>query len=65
MMLPFLSSVKAPPALWISVVSTSEFMNLEWSGGNADYGMDFQQKEQIHDGGVSMLQSQHFSVSAL
>ncbi|XP_057525710.1 probable NOT transcription complex subunit VIP2 isoform X2 [Amaranthus tricolor] len=32
-----------------------------FKGGNAEYGMDFQQKEQIHDNGVSM-QSQHFSM---
>ncbi|XP_021729041.1 probable NOT transcription complex subunit VIP2 isoform X3 [Chenopodium quinoa] len=30
-------------------------------GGNADYGMEFQQKEQIHENGVPM-QSQHFSM---
>ena len=38
--------------------------NASCAGGNAEYGMDFQQKEQIHDNGVSM-QSQHFSVSIL
>lgn len=33
-----------------------------FKGGNGDYGMDFQQKDQIHDTGVPMLQSQHFSM---
>ncbi|XP_021840262.1 probable NOT transcription complex subunit VIP2 isoform X3 [Spinacia oleracea] len=32
-----------------------------FKGGSADYGIDFQQKEQIHDNGVPM-QSQHFSM---
>ncbi|GAB4843702.1 Probable NOT transcription complex subunit vip2 [Ancistrocladus abbreviatus] len=31
-----------------------------FKGGNADYGMDLHQKEQLHDNGVSMMQSQHF-----
>jgi hypothetical protein len=33
------------------------------SGGNADYTMDLHQKEQLHDNTLSMMQSQHFSVS--
>ena len=33
------------------------------AGGNADYAMDLHQKEQFHDNAVSMMQSQHFSVS--
>jgi hypothetical protein len=35
------------------------------SGGNADYTMDLHQKEQLHDNTLSMMQSQHFSVSLL
>ncbi|KAJ8452709.1 hypothetical protein Cgig2_005045 [Carnegiea gigantea] len=34
-----------------------------FKGGNAEYGMDFQQKEPIHDNGVPMVQHQHFSNS--
>ena len=34
------------------------------AGGNADYAMDMHQKEQLHDNTVSMMQSQHFSVSS-
>lgn len=33
-----------------------------FKGGNADYGMDLQQKEQLHDGSVSMMQPQQFSM---
>lgn len=33
------------------------------SGGNSDYTMDLHQKEQLHDNAMSMMQSQHFSVS--
>jgi len=33
------------------------------TGGNADYAMDLHQKEQLHDNTMSMMQSQHFSVS--
>ncbi|XP_057955831.1 probable NOT transcription complex subunit VIP2 isoform X2 [Malania oleifera] len=33
-----------------------------FKGGNADYPMDLHQKEQLHDGPVSMMQSQHFSM---
>ena len=33
------------------------------TGGNGDYTMDMHQKEQLHDNAVSMMQSQHFSVS--
>jgi len=35
------------------------------SGGNADYTMDMHQKEQLHDNTISVMQSQHFSVSLL
>ncbi|KAE9600629.1 hypothetical protein Lalb_Chr14g0374941 [Lupinus albus] len=31
-----------------------------FKGGNADFGMDMHQKEQLHDNAVSMMQSQHF-----
>ncbi|OVA03566.1 NOT2/NOT3/NOT5 [Macleaya cordata] len=31
-----------------------------FKGGSADYAMDLHQKEQFHDNGVSMMQSQHF-----
>ncbi|KAK9672493.1 hypothetical protein RND81_12G103900 [Saponaria officinalis] len=31
------------------------------AGGSADYGMDFQQKEQLHENGMP-IQSQHFSM---
>ncbi|GAB4836190.1 Probable NOT transcription complex subunit vip2 [Ancistrocladus abbreviatus] len=33
-----------------------------FKGGNADYGMDLHQKEQLHDNSVSLMQSQHFSM---
>lgn len=33
------------------------------AGGNAEYAMDMHQKEQLHENAVSMMQSQHFSVS--
>ncbi|KAF1859428.1 hypothetical protein Lal_00010012 [Lupinus albus] len=33
-----------------------------FKGGNADFGMDMHQKEQLHDNAVSMMQSQHFSM---
>lgn len=33
-----------------------------FKGGNADYGMDLHQKEQLHDNNVSMMQSPHFSM---
>ncbi|GLT33869.1 hypothetical protein SLA2020_084240 [Shorea laevis] len=33
-----------------------------FKGGNADYGMDLHQKEQLHDNAMSMMQSQHFSM---
>ncbi|XP_019447928.1 PREDICTED: probable NOT transcription complex subunit VIP2 isoform X2 [Lupinus angustifolius] len=33
-----------------------------FKGGNADFGMDVHQKEQLHDNAVSMMQSQHFSM---
>ncbi|ONI00405.1 hypothetical protein PRUPE_6G087300 [Prunus persica] len=33
-----------------------------FKGGNAEYGMDIHQKEQLHDNTVSMMQSQHFSM---
>ncbi|GKV08202.1 hypothetical protein SLEP1_g19868 [Rubroshorea leprosula] len=33
-----------------------------FKGGNADYGMDLHQKEQLHDNTMSMMQSQHFSM---
>ncbi|KAM1803599.1 hypothetical protein ACFX12_029566 [Malus domestica] len=32
------------------------------AGGNAEYGIDMHQKEQLHDNAVSMMQSQHFSM---
>ncbi|KAL9225384.1 hypothetical protein vseg_001317 [Gypsophila vaccaria] len=32
-----------------------------FKGGSADYGIDFQQKEQLHDNGMP-IQSQHFSM---
>ncbi|KAF8396678.1 hypothetical protein HHK36_018303 [Tetracentron sinense] len=31
-----------------------------FKGGNADYVMDLQQKEQLHDNAMSMMQTQHF-----
>ncbi|PWA38482.1 putative NOT transcription complex subunit VIP2 [Artemisia annua] len=31
-------------------------------GGNAEYAMDLQQKDQLHDNSVSMMQSPHFSI---
>ncbi|XP_040941895.1 probable NOT transcription complex subunit VIP2 isoform X3 [Gossypium hirsutum] len=31
-------------------------------GGNADYGMDLHQKDQLHDNTMLMMQSQHFSM---
>ncbi|XP_039027749.1 probable NOT transcription complex subunit VIP2 isoform X4 [Hibiscus syriacus] len=34
-----------------------------FKGGNPDYGMDLQQKEQLHDNPMLMMQSQHFSTS--
>ncbi|XP_009358302.2 probable NOT transcription complex subunit VIP2 isoform X6 [Pyrus x bretschneideri] len=33
-----------------------------FKGGNAEYGIDMHQKEQLHDNAVSMMQSQHFSM---
>ncbi|CAI0475081.1 unnamed protein product [Linum tenue] len=33
-----------------------------FKGGNAEYGMDMHQKEQLHDSTMSMMQSQHFSM---
>lgn len=33
-----------------------------YKGGNADYGMDLHQKEQLHENTMSMMQSQHFSM---
>lgn len=33
-----------------------------FKGGNADYGMDLQQKEQVHDNAVSLMQPQQFSM---
>nr|XP_043636595.1 probable NOT transcription complex subunit VIP2 [Erigeron canadensis] len=33
-----------------------------FKGGNADYGMDMHQKEQLHDNNGSMMQSPHFSM---
>ncbi|XP_039027747.1 probable NOT transcription complex subunit VIP2 isoform X2 [Hibiscus syriacus] len=33
-----------------------------FKGGNPDYGMDLQQKEQLHDNPMLMMQSQHFSM---
>ncbi|KAF5727407.1 NOT2 / NOT3 / NOT5 family isoform 1 [Tripterygium wilfordii] len=33
-----------------------------FKGGNADYGMDLHQKEQLHDNAMSMMQPQHFSM---
>ncbi|XP_071717115.1 probable NOT transcription complex subunit VIP2 [Rutidosis leptorrhynchoides] len=33
-----------------------------FKGGNADYGIDLHQKEQIHDNNSSMMQSPHFSM---
>ena len=33
------------------------------TGGNADYAMDVHPKEQLNDNTMSMMQSQHFSVS--
>ncbi|KAK7261433.1 hypothetical protein RIF29_27743 [Crotalaria pallida] len=33
-----------------------------FKGGNADFGMDMHQKDQLHDNTVSMMQSQHFSM---
>lgn len=33
-----------------------------FKGGNADYGMDMHQKEQLHDNAASMMQSQQFSM---
>lgn len=40
-------------------------LTILFSGGNADYAMDLQQKEQVHDNAVSVMQPQQFSVSAL
>nr|XP_016494159.1 PREDICTED: probable NOT transcription complex subunit VIP2 isoform X2 [Nicotiana tabacum] len=33
-----------------------------FKGGNADYGMDLHQKEQLHDNTLSMMQQQQFSM---
>ncbi|GAA0147501.1 general transcription factor [Lithospermum erythrorhizon] len=33
-----------------------------FKGGNADYGMDLHQKEQLHDNNISLMQPQHFSM---
>ncbi|ESR37965.1 hypothetical protein CICLE_v10027964mg [Citrus x clementina] len=33
-----------------------------YKGGNAEYGMDLHQKEQLHENTMSMMQSQHFSM---
>nr|GEW64904.1 probable NOT transcription complex subunit VIP2 isoform X1 [Tanacetum cinerariifolium] len=33
-----------------------------FKGGNAEYAMDLQQKDQLHDNTVSMMQSPHFSI---
>ncbi|KAJ4725905.1 CCR4-NOT transcription complex subunit 2 [Melia azedarach] len=33
-----------------------------YKGGNADYGLDLHQKEQLHENTMSMMQSQHFSM---
>ncbi|KAB1996957.1 hypothetical protein ERO13_D13G235000v2 [Gossypium hirsutum] len=33
-----------------------------FKGGNADYGMDLHQKDQLHDNTMLMMQSQHFSM---
>ncbi|XP_047310682.1 probable NOT transcription complex subunit VIP2 [Impatiens glandulifera] len=34
-----------------------------FKGGNAEYNMDLQQKEQAHDNAMSMMQSQHFPMT--
>lgn len=36
-----------------------------FAGGNADYGMDFLQKDQFRDSSMSMMQNQHFTVCYL
>jgi hypothetical protein len=51
-----------------SPISNAFFIHVDYdigfdSGGNADYTMDLHQKEQLHDNTLSMMQSQHFSVS--
>ncbi|KAL9171087.1 hypothetical protein ABFS82_04G187300 [Erythranthe guttata] len=33
-----------------------------FKGGNADYSMDLNQKESLHDSSLSMMQPQHFSI---
>lgn len=49
--------------IWRVVSSIWYSVSMFESGGNADYGMDMHQKEQLHDNAVSMMQAQHFSVS--
>ncbi|GMH10238.1 hypothetical protein Nepgr_012079 [Nepenthes gracilis] len=59
------------PGLGVSSVQQNQEFSIQnedfpalpgFKGGNADYGMDLHQKEQLHDNSVSMLQPQHFSM---
>lgn len=49
--------------LVLAEVNTNLTLLVRIGGSGAEYAMDMHQKEQLHDNGMSMMQSQHFSVS--